>query len=150
MNHPFYDYTILDEHKRYDFVSIGEHIIRKTIIFYKTQHFEIYTLTLADIAEDNKLDIYTVSDNGDMKKILATVLSAITSFLEYYPNSKVVFREVPPHVLDFIRFQLHMNFQTLNHVSSLKDIHKNLSLNYFPKIKPTKVLLFLTEFRKIV
>ena len=96
MNQPFYDYTILDEYKRYDFISIGEHIIKKTILFYKTQHVEIYSLTLADVTEDNKLDIYTVSDNGDMKKILATVLSAITTFLENYPNSKVVFSGSTP------------------------------------------------------
>ncbi len=68
MNQPFYDYTILDEYKRYDFISIGEHIIKKTILFYKTPHVEIYSLTLADVIEDNKLYIYTVSDNGDMKK----------------------------------------------------------------------------------
>lgn len=96
MTEPFYEFTILDKAHRFDFVSIGEQIINKTIIFHQTHHTGIYSLTLADVTENQEFDVYNVSDNGDMKKVLSTVLRTITAFLESYPNAKVVFSGSTP------------------------------------------------------
>lgn len=96
MTEPFYEFTILDKAHRFDFVSIGERIIKKTIIFHQTHHSGIYSLTLADITENQELDVYNVSDNGDMRTILSTVLRTISVFLERYPKAKVVFSGSTP------------------------------------------------------
>ncbi len=92
MNQPFYHFTVLDQALRYEFVSEGERTIRKTIVYYATTIPSLYSLTLADVLGDDNLDVYAISDNGDMPKILATVFQSIVSFLSNYPNAIVGFK----------------------------------------------------------
>ena len=92
MNQPFYPFTILAEATRYDFLSDGKEIIPKTVIYFATDIPDLYSLTLADIRSDHSLDIYSVSDNGDMHVILSTVLQTIQHFLEHHPNVTVGFK----------------------------------------------------------
>ncbi len=91
MNQPFYPFTILDESHRFDFVSVGRERILKTIVFYQTDNPKFFTLTLANVLPDGELDISTKSNNGDMEKILATVLQTITIFLSNNPEVIVGF-----------------------------------------------------------
>jgi hypothetical protein len=91
MTHPFYDFTVLNEALRFEFDSVGKRIIPKVILFATTDLPNIYSLTLANLLPDGSLDDTTVSDNGDMEKILATVFQCITVFLNDYPDSIVGF-----------------------------------------------------------
>ena len=59
---------------------------------YQETNFEnFYNLTLADLQIDGTIDINTVSNNGDMVTILATVFQSLLVFFDEYPRSRVVF-----------------------------------------------------------
>jgi hypothetical protein len=74
MYQPFYALTILDEAHRYDFISIGEKTIAKTIIYQKTNIPGVFQLVMGDLKEGGQIDIFQISDNGDMEKVLATII----------------------------------------------------------------------------
>lgn len=96
MDQPFYQFSILDNAHRFDFVSEGNRSIKKSVIYFATTVPDLYSLTLADVQEDNSLDVYVISDNGDMPKILSTVFHSISSFLVTYPNATVGFKGSTP------------------------------------------------------
>lgn len=91
MNEPSYELTVLKEAHRFDFLSIGWTAIHKAVIFFTTKAPGLYNLVLADILADGELDIYSVSDNGDMKFILSTVHQTIIHFLTLNPEAVIWF-----------------------------------------------------------
>jgi hypothetical protein len=91
MNDPFYDFTVLDEAHRFDFLSIGRTAIHKAIVYNATQIPNVYSLMLADIEQDGELNVYSISNNGDMRHILATVYKSIVHFLNLRPNAIIAF-----------------------------------------------------------
>lgn len=91
MNEPFYDFTVLDEAHRFDFLSIGRTAIHKAIIYSSTPIPNLYSLMLADVEHNGGLNVYSVSNNGDMRYILATVYKTIVHFLDLYPNAMIAF-----------------------------------------------------------
>jgi hypothetical protein len=91
MNQPFYEFTILDEALRYDFLSEGKNTIRKAIVYYATDMPDTYHLLMGDILESGKVDVYAISDNGDMEKVLATVVQSLFVFFGKHPQSFVIF-----------------------------------------------------------
>jgi len=96
MEHPFYDFKILDNAFRYDFVSIGKTTINKTIIYQKTTIDNLYSLSMGDLLDDGTLDFETRSNNGDRDTILATVIKTLQQFLQQYPKSSVGFTGSSP------------------------------------------------------
>jgi hypothetical protein len=91
MNEPSYELTVLKEAHRFDFLSIGWTAIHKAVIFFTTKAPQVYNVVLADILADGELDIYSVSNNGDMKFILSTVHKAIIHFLTLNPEAVICF-----------------------------------------------------------
>lgn len=73
MNHPYYEFFIPDQEHRYDFVSVGKAVIRKVILFEKLDEENLFNLVLGDITNEGKVDVYAISDNGDMVKVIVTV-----------------------------------------------------------------------------
>ncbi len=97
MDKPFYEFEILNDAFRFDFFSIGiEKKIPKTIVYQKTTLPNYYNLTLADILPDATLDVFSKSNNGDMEKILATVIQTVIVFLAYHPNANIFFTGSTP------------------------------------------------------
>jgi hypothetical protein len=96
MEHPFYDFQILNNASRYDFVSVGKTVINKTIIYQKTSIENLYTLSMGDLLEDRKLDFETRSNNGDRDTILATIVQTLQQFLQKYPEASVGFTGSSP------------------------------------------------------
>lgn len=89
MTHPFYDFTIHNAALRFEFISVGQRVIRKVIIYQKLPFPNIYNLALGDIGENGKTDFETTSDNGDRDYILATVIQTLILFFEKYPQASV-------------------------------------------------------------
>jgi hypothetical protein len=52
----------------------------------------LYSLVLADIEDDGSLSVTRISNNGDLKKNLATVYRTIETFLNNHPRALIVFR----------------------------------------------------------
>lgn len=96
MHQPFYTLTILNEACRFDFVSIGKHATAKTIIYHETEHHNVYQLIMGDVDEAGNVDVYSVTNNGDTVKVLATVLRSVSLFLKAYNGAAVIFSGSTP------------------------------------------------------
>jgi hypothetical protein len=86
-----YQTSISRDHKVYSFVSIGNNgkFIKK-VIFSETDQDGLYNLSLGDYNPKTKeIDYYSISDNGDRDKTLATVVSCLFSFFKYNPKAWV-------------------------------------------------------------
>lgn len=91
MDKSFYDFRILNDAFRYEFVSVGLRTIPKVIIYQETDITDFYNLVLADILEDGTIETDIESKNGDLEKIIATVFQATITFFSYYPDAKIAF-----------------------------------------------------------
>ncbi len=89
MNKPKYLYKSEEFLKIYEFVSEGpKGKIKKMVQFSETGTKDVYNLAFGDFDEEsNTIDDFSVSNNGDSLKVLATVASTIYAFTEKYPNS---------------------------------------------------------------
>ncbi|RAJ04068.1 hypothetical protein LX64_02945 [Chitinophaga skermanii] len=70
------DLYIRDNYTIFEFFSIGYKVIPKRIAFIPTEYAEVYNLVLGDIDVDGEINDFSVSDNGDRNKVLATVAYA--------------------------------------------------------------------------
>jgi hypothetical protein len=92
MGKPVYPFTIVgDEALRFEFESLGPRTIPKVILIKSTGLPAIYSLALLDQMPDGSLSDMTVSDNGDMETVLATVIQCLSVFLDRHPQSVVAF-----------------------------------------------------------
>jgi hypothetical protein len=74
-----------DDLSIFEFVSVGKKgIIRKRVVFAKTEVKGIYNLAFGNIGADNRLEDDTINDNGDRDKILATVATAVDKYTQRY------------------------------------------------------------------
>jgi len=93
MNLERYEYTNAREYKEYDFYSIGpKGRIRKVVQFVRVPAFNIpyYNLVLGDWDDtQNKLDITSVTNNGDAEKVLATVAAIVVDFTMFFDEMMV-------------------------------------------------------------
>ena len=96
MTHPFYEFTTSSESLRFDFISEGSRTIRKAVIYQKLPRPAAFNLVLVDVDEYNQLDDFSVSDNGDRDKVLATVIQTLFSFFEKHPHASVSFTGSTP------------------------------------------------------
>ena len=91
MDRPFYNFKILQNTHRFEFESVGKRSIKKVILYQETTLDSFYNLTLADLLPDGSTDIESISNNGDMPVILATIAQSIMIFLKTYPFSRIAF-----------------------------------------------------------
>lgn len=84
---------VTDDYSIFDFVSVGRNgNIPKRIEFMPTEIPSFYNLAFGDIDENGEIDDYSISDNGDRNKILATVAYAVDIYVTRYPDRWVYFR----------------------------------------------------------
>ena len=75
----------------FDFVSDGpKGRIPKLVKFSETNLKDLYNIAFGDkdLTTGNLNDL-SISNNGDSEKVLATVVSTIYAFTDYYPNSLI-------------------------------------------------------------
>lgn len=87
------DLRIAHDLRVFEFVSIGKYgVIPKRIAFIPTVLPEVFNLAFGDINEDGEIDDYSISDNGDRNKILATLAKVIELYTDKYPERWIYFR----------------------------------------------------------
>ncbi|OXB04419.1 DUF6934 family protein [Flavobacterium pectinovorum] len=104
MNYPKYDFISSTENMTFEFISSGNNgNIEKTIRYQCiNEEIKIYNLTFGDNKGMNKetgelnIDDITVSNNGDLEKILATIASSVNIFSETYPDRLIFFKGSTP------------------------------------------------------
>lgn len=93
MNYPYYkNLEISVDYATFEFISNGpKGNILKRIAFRLVDGNSIYNLAFGDVV-NGEIDDYSISDNKDMPKILATIAYAVEQFLTAYPG-RFVFLE---------------------------------------------------------
>ena len=91
MNKPFYNFQVGAEARNFSFSSAGPRPVEKRIIYAETTLPDFFNLALADLEEDGSLNFYSVRNNGDLERIMATIAQTLLVFFQHYPTAKVAF-----------------------------------------------------------
>ncbi|WP_298732425.1 hypothetical protein [uncultured Chitinophaga sp.] len=90
MNQPSYLFTRVSS-ERYVFVSSGKQEIEKAVEFTAMEIPRYYNIGFGDQLPNGTLDDTVGSNNGDIIKVLATVVKIIVSFLSELPDATIFF-----------------------------------------------------------
>ena len=105
---------VTDDFSIIDFISDGtKGAIPKRISFTSTEMENVYNLAFGDIMENGEIDDYTISDNGDRNKILATVANVVDNYTNKYPERWVFFRGSTKERTRLYRIAVSNNFDEL-------------------------------------
>lgn len=91
MTHIPYPYKRLQS-RRYIFISIGKKRIAKVVDFVPLGIGNIVNLGFGDLLPDGSMDDKVNSNNGDILKVLATVVDILRHFTMQHPLTEVYFQ----------------------------------------------------------
>jgi len=77
--------------KRYIFISTGKKSIEKVVDFVPLGPGNIMNLAFGDLLPDGTIDDQVNSNNGDIIKVLATVIDILRHFTIQYPKAEIYF-----------------------------------------------------------
>ena len=81
--------------KRYVFVSVGKKRIEKAVDFIDIGE-NLVNLAFGDLSPDGSIDDTSISNNGDIVKVLSTVVDILRNFTGLDPNVAIYFRGSTP------------------------------------------------------
>ena len=89
MKYERYEFNVGKKFMSYDFESDGpKGKVTKLIQYFETELKGFYNLGFGDkCLITGEIDDHVITNNGDSKKVLATVASTVYTFTEKYPNS---------------------------------------------------------------
>ena len=106
---------ITDDYSIFDFISKGRRgNIPKRIEFMPTEIDGIFNLAFGDVDENGGIDDYSITDNGDRNKILATVAYTVDIYLSKYPERWVYFRGSTEERTRLYRMAIGINIEELS------------------------------------
>jgi hypothetical protein len=109
------DLYIRDLYSVFEFFSIGNRgLILKRIVFSPTDYPDVYSLSFGDINTNGEVDDYSISNNGDRNKVLATVAYAIDIYLNEYPDRYVYFTGSTEERTRLYRIAIGLNLEELS------------------------------------
>lgn len=76
----------------YSFVSKGRAWIEKRVIFGVTPIENVFNIGFGDLLPDGSIDDKANSNNGDITKVLVTVIHILKEFTLQFPEASVFFR----------------------------------------------------------
>lgn len=80
----------------YEFVSVGVRKITKHVEFIPTETENIISVGFGDLLETGHLSDKVNSNNGDLPKVIATIINIIEQYLLINPQIKIYFRGSTP------------------------------------------------------
>lgn len=126
-----------------DFISTGpKGMIPKRVSFTPTDRLNVYNLAFGDIDEHNEIDDYSVSDNGDRNKILATIYSVVDDYTIKYPERLILFSGSTKGRTRLYRMAVGIN---LEHLSKNFEIYGYANDKFAPFYKNMEISAFLVK-----
>lgn len=77
--------------RRYGFISNGKKRIEKVVDFIPLKTRHRFNLGFGDLSPDGTIDDKVNSNNGDIVKVLATVVAILRNFTEQNPQAEIYF-----------------------------------------------------------
>jgi hypothetical protein len=87
----FYPYETSEDYLFFWFESCSSGCKIPKVVEYEEIEEGTFNLAFGDVDENGRLNDSVVSNNGDMHKVLATVIQTVLTFLEIYPTRRVYF-----------------------------------------------------------
>jgi hypothetical protein len=117
MNYERYkDLRIQEDFSVIDFTSEGKKgNIPKRIVFSATGWEGVYNLAFGDIGTNGEIDDYSISDNGDRNKILATIVDVVLAYTIKYPDRQIFFTGSTQERIRLYRMAVGLNLAELSH-----------------------------------
>jgi hypothetical protein len=114
MNQPVYQSTYSTKEERYIFESIGtKGKILKVVKFFEIDE-NLYNLGFGDFDPiTNQIDDKVVSDNGDLIKVMATVIGLALKFLDDNPMAMVFFEGSTPQRTQFYQWIINRYYDDM-------------------------------------
>jgi hypothetical protein len=81
-----------EESTRYRFFSTGRKSVEKIVLFTPLSQANIYNLGFGDLLSNGEIDDRAKSNNGDIIKVLSTVIYIIKDFTATRPVAKIAFK----------------------------------------------------------
>lgn len=81
----------------YTFTSVGRSRIEKMVEFTNVGIENVYNLAFGDLLPNGTIDDSSNSNNGDIVKVLATIISILKDFTEKNPKAYVAFTGSTDH-----------------------------------------------------
>lgn len=148
MNYEAYtNLKISDDFSIVDFISSGaKGNVAKRILITPTEITGIYNLAFGDLTEDNEIDDYCISGNGDRNKVLGTVVDVVKAYTQRYPDRYVFFKGSTKERTRLYRMAIGINIELF---SAEFEIYSYVNEALMPFEKNSEVTAFLVK-RKIV
>ncbi|MEO8404929.1 MAG: hypothetical protein ABI480_10045 [Chitinophagaceae bacterium] len=109
------DLKARSDYQIFEFKSIGKNgNILKGIMFMPTKVQMVYNLEFGDIDKNGKLNYYSISNNDDRDKILATIVKAIDIYTIKYPDRLIYFSGSTKERTRLYRMAISVNFEKLS------------------------------------
>lgn len=91
VKHHFYPITASGDYLSFKFESVSEKRKIAKGVEYVPVAPNVFNLAFGDIDDNGELDDLSLSDNGDMAKVLATVVQTALIFFEMHPDKSLYF-----------------------------------------------------------
>jgi hypothetical protein len=81
---------------RYNFTSRGRKNVEKVVEFTPLAVRNVFNIGFGDLKYDGTVDDKVITNNGDIIRVLSTIIHIIDDFMNEYPFAKVVFTGSTP------------------------------------------------------
>jgi hypothetical protein len=144
MKYESYDAVrIADDLSSTDFISTGKHGERLKRVWFMPSNIEnIYNLVFGNLIAEDEVDDFSVNDNGDRNKILATVAQAVNKYTKRYPERMIYFIGSTQSRTRLYRMAIGLNFEDL---SLTFDIFAKTTNGIVPFCKNMEVIAFFIK-----
>jgi len=114
---------------RYTFVSKRKHgAINKVVEFLHTSNKLILNLAFGDLKNDGTIDDTANSNNGDIIKVMATIIHVVRDFTNEYPEYKIIFTGSTAQRTELYQKILKTYYSAFNQefdITALEEVEKN-------------------------
>ncbi|HEY4107917.1 DUF6934 family protein [Puia sp.] len=144
MKYESYDAVrVADDLSSVDFISEGKHgPLFKRILFVPSKVENAYDLVFGNLVAGDDIDDFSVNDNGDRNKILATVAQAVNKYTKRYPYRMIYIIGSTIPRTRLYRMAIGLN---LDELSLTFDIYARTEKGYVPFCKNMEVIAFLIK-----
>ena len=134
--------------KRYTFESVGHNKIRKVVEFTHVGMNDTFNLAFGDLREDGAVDDQIISNNGDIVKVLTTVINVLRDFIEKHPGAIVAFVGSTPERMRLYTRILRSYYSTFSKeftISTVIQIEENYEEIPFDPAAPSNYIIFFVK-----
>jgi hypothetical protein len=115
MNLNKYPVASSNEHRTYEFLSVGPNGYIKKYVYYEAYGDNLYNLAFGDWSEfEQGMNDKVRSNNHDRDKIIATVAGTVLEFIKYYPKAVIFAKGSTPSRTRLYQMGIHANWQEIN------------------------------------